>query len=60
MKTQKAPKYNIMNGGGGAQSSGNLIMVQRGNEKNGKKSTKNSEVGKANESEGKEVNEVRT
>ena len=43
-----------MKGEGGAQSSGNLIMVQRGNEKTDNKKANRSEVGKANESEGKE------
>ena len=51
MKTQKAPKYNRMDEEGGAQSSGNSIMVQRGNGKNKQKKREGSEVGKANESE---------
>ena len=41
IKYQKAPKYNKINGESGAQSSGNLIMVQRGDDKKTQKNDKN-------------------
>ena len=46
MKTQKAPKYNIMKGGTGAPRSGNMMMVEQGN---GQKQQKSSDGEKATE-----------